>query len=362
MSPTDEGTDYARLAARALASEDQAAAPTGLGDRPADLAAIERALRSRARRRRSLTWPVVAGITAVAAAAALVAWSKPRLAPVAHAERPAAQAERPAAQPAPAPAMLSIAALGGDGASIALAGGARQAIAGDEVAPGAWLHVPRAGTVTLAVATGTRLDLAGGAAAKVAELGAVQRFDLAAGSLAAKVAKLAPGHRFLIGTPDAEVEVRGTRFEVTVAAEPAACGPRVRTRVTVQEGVVVVTHAGDQIRVEAGGHWPDCQPASATPASSRHVPARTAQPGAHPHVALERPPAPTPELLRASTLAEQNDLFAAALAASRRGDVDEAVHWLDRLIARHPTGQLTDSARAERRRLTEAGIQRAPRD
>jgi TolA-binding protein len=56
-----------------------------------------------------------------------------------------------------------------------------------------------------------------------------------------------------------------------------------------------------------------------------------------------------------STLAEQNDLFAAALAARRRGDTVEAIQWLDRLIARYPGGPLTDSARAERRRMAAAG-------
>ena len=61
-----------------------------------------------------------------------------------------------------------------------------------------------------------------------------------------------------------------------------------------------------------------------------------------------------------STLAEQNDLFAAALAARRRGDVIDAIHWLDRLIARYPTGPLSDSARAERHRLIEAGAVRTP--
>ena len=61
-----------------------------------------------------------------------------------------------------------------------------------------------------------------------------------------------------------------------------------------------------------------------------------------------------------STLAEQNDLFAAALAARRRGDLGEAIHWLDRLIARYPKGQLIDSARAERQRLLELSRERAP--
>jgi len=61
-----------------------------------------------------------------------------------------------------------------------------------------------------------------------------------------------------------------------------------------------------------------------------------------------------------STLAAQNDLFAAALAARRRGENVEAIRWLDRLIGRYPEGPLTESARAERRRLAEAGGVKEP--
>jgi hypothetical protein len=59
-----------------------------------------------------------------------------------------------------------------------------------------------------------------------------------------------------------------------------------------------------------------------------------------------------------STLSEQNDLLAAALSARRRGDVGEAIRWLDRLITRYPNGQLTDSARAERRRLVDLRVEK----
>ena len=84
---------------------------------------------------------------------------------------------------------------------------------------------------------------------------------------------------------------------------------------------------------------------------------------AHPHgrrARAPRPAAPAAAVAAAapsdpSTLAEQNDLFAAALAARRRGENAEAMRWLDRLIARYPDGPLIDSARAERRRLVDGG-------
>jgi len=344
--PADE-TSHAHLAARALAGDDAGAGGIGLGDRQADLAAIEGALRSRARGR-SRRWPVGAGLVA-AAAIVLVAWAqRSQPPPVPYAGRAAAAVS---SQPAPPP-VAKVEGVEGIEASAGVTDGARRLRAGDAVASGARLQVPPGAGMRLALDTGTRLDLTGGTTARVVELGAIQKFDLAAGSVVAQVAKLGPGGRFIIATPDSEVEVRGTRFEVSVGSEPSRCGPSVRTRVTVYEGVVAVRHAATVVEIEAGMHWPDCQPVKApAPRSQRSL----AAPAPAASVAPVSPRlAATPETVRASTLAEQNDLFAAALEASRRGDLEEAIHWLDRLIARYPTGQLTDSARAERRRLSEA--------
>ena len=190
---------------------------------------------------------------------------------------------------------------------------------------------------------------------RLTALGAAQRFDLDSGTLEADVAQVAPGGRFVVATDDTEVEVRGTRFEVTVVPTPSACAPFVRTQVMVQEGVVAVRFAGGEVRLSAGSAWPVC-PAPVPPVHLSH--GRT-----HAPHALDRLPdsvASSPRLRDASTLAEQNDLFAAALTARRRGDVTEAVRWLDRLIDRYPHGQLIDSARAERQRLLVMGGDRAP--
>jgi hypothetical protein len=232
----------------------------------------------------------------------------------------------------------------------------RPAIAEDQVVAGARLKVPADGGLTLALATGTRLAVAAASSARVVELDAMQRFDLERGVMAAQVAKLGVGRRFVIATPDAEVEVRGTRFAVAVGEEGAApCDPAMRTRVTVEEGVVVVRHGSFETRVAAGGHWPDCGPATAplpAPRSRRAGPVSSRTVAAvAPASASDGAAAAAAEALRASTLAEQNDLFAAALAAGRRGDLEEARHWLDQLIDRYPNGQLVDSARAERARL-----------
>jgi hypothetical protein len=150
--------------------------------------------------------------------------------------------------------------------------------------------------------------------------------------------------------------VKGTRFEVAIVPTPSACAPFARTQVMVQEGVVAVRFAGGEVRLPAGSVWPSCSP---PPSPVRGTPGRTRQPRASAPAADSRPPA-AQQRADASTLAEQNDLFAAALAARRRGDLREAIQWLDRLIARYPTGQLIDSARAERQRLNDVSREKAP--
>jgi hypothetical protein len=55
-----------------------------------------------------------------------------------------------------------------------------------------------------------------------------------------------------------------------------------------------------------------------------------------------------------STLAEQNQLFATAMDARRRGDMAEARRLLDELLARFPFGALADSARRESAKLPRA--------
>ncbi|HEY5090288.1 MAG TPA: FecR domain-containing protein, partial [Polyangia bacterium] len=72
---------------------------------------------------------------------------------------------------------------------------------------------------------------------------------LGSGAVEVHVAKLKSGERFVIATPDAEVEVRGTRFRVAVVPSVADCGRGTVTRVSVTEGVVVVRSLGGQSRV-----------------------------------------------------------------------------------------------------------------
>ena len=83
------------------------------------------------------------------------------------------------------------------------------------------------------------------------------------------VAKFLSAVRFVFVTPDAEVEVRGTRFHVAIAAADENCR-ETTTRVVVDEGVVVVRSAGRSSRVAAGARWPaECSepPEAAAPSA-----------------------------------------------------------------------------------------------
>jgi hypothetical protein len=337
-------THYATLAAEALREElASTPGPALLGDRTAAVEAIEQALRSRARRR---VRPWLAAGVAAAAAVALAASS---LWPARH---PIAQAPAGAASPAVA-ARPAAAARDVDPASQlaveAVEGEGGTATVGEAVVPGDRLHGPSGGELVLRSGTGTRLRLGAASDMRVVALGALQKFVLDEGRVRAEVAKLGPGARFIIATPDAEVEVRGTRFEVSLApeAEGSDCGFPVRTHVSVDEGVVVVRAGGREARVAAGEQWPVCAPLPAARASTPAPAARVSAPAHHRSHKLAA--------TASSTLAEQNDLFAAALAAGRRGDAREAVYWLDRLLERYPDGPMAGSARAQRQRLLEGG-------
>ena len=356
MRTPEEDPRYARLAAKALArgaADDEAGTTATLPDRTASVAAIERALRARGRRRLA---PWVGWGVAAAAAAVLLAvgWRSLR------------SGEGPATPGAPggvargaarAETKMAVADVEGPGAAIEAPDGARPANLGDRIAAGASVRVPGAGHLLLALDTGTRLRVGASSRVRLTALGSTQRFDVESGTLEADVAKVPMGGRFIVATGDAEVEVKGTRFEVAVVATPSACAPFARTQVMVQEGVVVVRFAGGEARLPAGAVWPACPPpppaAAVHTAHNRTRPPRAAAPTPDRAGPTAAPPDP-------STLAEQNDLFAAALSARRRGDVDEAIHWLDRLIARYPKGQLIDSARSERQRLIEVRGERAP--
>ena len=212
------------------------------------------------------------------------------------------------------------------------------------------------GTVHLAFSTGTEIDLTEKGSLGVTESGKTQAFQLDHGTLSAHVAKLGVGQRFLVRTGDAEVEVRGTRFTVSVG--PAlACAGGVTTKVRVTEGAVVVRGAHGEARLGPGDAWPACtdtvaaQPPPATTLAAK--PTATPAEDLAPKLAvpaLDLSPKPA-SVTPPSSLADENALYQKALAEKRSGDTGTAVQSFERLLSRYPKSPLAESASAERMRI-----------
>lgn len=213
---------------------------------------------------------------------------------------------------------------------------------------------------TVALADGTFLLVEDRADLVLVSTAPATTFELGAGSVHADVAKQRPDARFVIRTADAEVEVRGTSFEVSRANPDPACGGGTTTRVKVREGVVAVRAAGNEALVRAGESWP--QGCSDSTTSLGLAPAELPQaPAVVSPVANEATPSPAPKGSastmkrstepRASDLGAQNDLFEKAVARKRAGDVAGAIASFEELLARHPSSHLAQSARVERMKL-----------
>jgi hypothetical protein len=261
-----------------------------------------------------------------------------------------------------------------DGVAAVVDGQAVPLGAGSRVSEGTELRTPAGAAAELDYDTGTRVTIAGATRVRLIEQRASKRFAIEAGAFSAHVAKLGPSERFIVATPDAEVEVRGTVFRVTVVPPDPACGGGTPTRLEVTEGVVVLRREGVELSVAAGARWPQCASAEPPPSVDRRWSTSAAPPAATaPTVPVttraplptssprssEVPPSPSPE----SSLAEQNDLFDTAMRGKRAGRTAEALARLERLRARYPAGPLAETAEVERMRLlTGAAKARAARD
>lgn len=321
---------FAKAAAKALSERTVIPPVDDRASRDAGIAAIQRAMAERAARQRRSKRLVVGAFGVVAAAAAVAA---------VFVHRAPASATTLVAQTKPlADTAIVVTATSADPeVTIERSGATREALTSSAaVQMGSHIVAPPGAHAMLGFSTGTSLTL-DGSDVTVIDARATQKLELRDGAISAKVAHLTPGRRFLVSTPDAEVEVRGTTFRVGVVPPADACADGTRTRVVVTEGVVVVRSNGREDRVEAGGSWPSTcakSPASATTSSS------------HPTAPLT-----TAAALSASSLSAQNDLFADAMTAKRSGDKGRAIGTLDDLVTKYPHGPLRESAEAERLRL-----------
>jgi ferric-dicitrate binding protein FerR (iron transport regulator) len=335
---------YPLLAARLLRQAGDTGAPRA-GDRQRSLATIRATLAAGRRRRLRRLWSLAGAVAAAAAALLFVGQSRLR------------------EQPAPSPAGQAIAAYPLGPGVIIEQGSAVSALDSRKVvSPGAKISTSLSAGVDLRLPSGSSLKLHEHANLTVRSHGPEQRFELKEGVLDVQVAKLASGDRFIINTPDAELEVRGTAFHVDVREVPFACSIPSRTLVRVDEGIVEVRTSGVAVRVAAGGVWPvGCRDESPSQAAVQDSVGDREQPGPSRAVARDRREAESPVAHGAdaksgvpesrSQLAEHNDLFQRAAAAGRSGDVAGALAGYEQLISKYPRSALAENAIVERMRL-----------
>lgn len=318
------------------------AAPVASADEARGIATIERAMRARTRQRRVL----ILSASLAAAAAVIVVGSQ----------------LREWREPSLGSSSVSISVVpSGQGAAVARNDREAPLKAQSAIESGQRIETPAAGGASLQLSTGTSMTLAGRTSFRVDSQGATQRFSLQRGELVAHVAKLVASQRFIVDTPDAEVEVRGTRFHLRVIEQGESCGAGTRTRLEVSEGVVEVRAGGqDAISVKAGEVWPaGCSGAVDTPPRAALSPSgHGAAPAAsapkrevHSVAPAARAVANDAEAERASGLTAQNDLFAEGVARARQGDTGGALRAYQELISRFPGSALAENAMVARMRL-----------
>ena len=318
---------YARLAGKVLARHlpPVSTASPGATARADAIDAIERELERAAIRRRRARW--IGGVAAAAAVVAVAAG----VGEYQHARRSSLAITDPGAPP---PATPIVAYPLGGGASVWQGTLGGPLAEGGRLSAGSRVETTPTGRAALAFATGTSAMLGESADLTVDGDEGMQVLRLAAGSVDLHVAKVSADHRFLVTTPDAEVEVRGTKFRVSIGPPDPSCSEDALTRLVVTEGAVVVRHAGTEKRVAAGEQWPsDCI--------------------APVEISAPMPPSAAPSTIPsvASSLAEQNDLFAEAIVAKRVGESQTALTTFDRFLATYPSSPLAQSAAVERMRL-----------
>lgn len=314
------------------------------------VAAMQARLRARAVEERRRAW---AARIAVAAGAIVLALAGRHL---------SSRQQTPLALRAPVPSELVVHGRILDGAATAWHEGLPKPVGFDTLASGDRLVTAQGGRAEIALSTGTSVVVAPAADVTFTHVARAQTFALTAGSVNARVAKLHAGERFLVRTADAEVEVRGTVFEVSVVPSDPSCADGTTTRVVVTEGVVVVRNHGEEIRVAAGERWPaGCAAPRPATSASAIAPSAACAPSASACAPIVAASASAPPIApstvaaldgtKGGPLATQNDLFDRALAAKYRGDLAGALDGFERYLGAYPGGEHVESASVQRMRI-----------
>jgi hypothetical protein len=129
--------------------------------------------------------------------------------------------------------------------------------------PGDSVRSGEGGTASFGFANGTKLALTPSSDLRIDEVGPTRRFFLFSGGVHARVSKLGRGERFVVDTPDSEVEVHGTVFTVGINPPSASCLGAATSKVEVSEGTVWVRSGEQQVVLRAGESWSARRPGGA---------------------------------------------------------------------------------------------------
>jgi hypothetical protein len=263
-------------------------------------------------------------------------------------------------------APVSIAGIDGVSGTVVLTQeGARRVIASGErsVRDGDALQTAAGARARLATAKSS-ISVAESTELKVSQPSrAEERISLRRGRVDVAVDKAIETKRaVVVETPDAEVVVRGTVFDVRV--EPSS--GKTTTHVHVTRGSVWVLSQGVQVALlgagqawsSAGGPVAPVGAAVAPPPSAVAAPSPVEPP---PPVAVPAKPvsgsSKDAAARKPGTLTEENKLFSAGVEARNRGDAVRAAELFGELLAQYPQTALRESAQVERfRALSRAGL------
>jgi hypothetical protein len=158
----------------------------------------------------------------------------------------------------------------------------------------------------------------------------------------------AAARAFQVVTPDVTVVDLGTVFTVSIEA------PNQATRVSVEEGEVLIRHGSAESRVRAGGSWSSAD-APAPPAAGAPTPEPAASVPS-PSVSNTPPSAKGAHStkLTAETLDQEAQLLREGLAAERQGRAADARSALSQLLQKYPHSPLAPDARAALARVEAA--------
>ncbi len=202
----------------------------------------------------------------------------------------------------------------------------------------------------VSTADGLRIELQNRTRVGLGELSASSsQVKLLGGSIRCSVPHRNAAHAFQVVTPDVTVVDLGTVFSVTWDEASHA------TRVSVEEGEVMVRHAHGQTRVVAPNAWLSSDAASAPSAST--------PPSAAPVESVTSESAPAPSAPRSpkviaktppATLEQEAQLLRQGLAAERQGHSAEATAAFQQLLGKYPHSPLAPDARAALARVEAA--------